>query len=248
MILSDFHLHTTFSDGANTPEEMVQVAIQKGFTHIGFSDHAYTPFDESCCMAKAAKVDYIQTVSALKSKYADKIAVFCGIEQDYYSTESTDGYDYVIGSVHYVKVGDTYLAVDESKTAFTDAVERYFDGDTLRFAEVYFATVAKVAERTGADMIGHFDLIAKFNDSGLFDTSAPRYIRAWQAAADALLAAGIPFEINTGAISRGYTKHPYPAREIIDYLKARGAKFILSGDAHTAAGIGYQFDRWEGLL
>ena len=42
----DFHIHTTFSDGKCTPEELVLLALEKGMTHIGFSDHSYTPFDD----------------------------------------------------------------------------------------------------------------------------------------------------------------------------------------------------------
>ena len=40
MILEDFHMHTTFCDGVNTPEEMVQAAIRLGMKRIGFSAHA----------------------------------------------------------------------------------------------------------------------------------------------------------------------------------------------------------------
>ena len=41
MILVDRHIHSTFSDGANTPEEIVQEAINRQMTTIGFSDHSY---------------------------------------------------------------------------------------------------------------------------------------------------------------------------------------------------------------
>ena len=40
MILEDFHIHTTFCDGASTPEEMVQAAIALGLKRLGFSGHA----------------------------------------------------------------------------------------------------------------------------------------------------------------------------------------------------------------
>ena len=41
MILKgDFHTHSTYSDGDNTLEEMVQAALAKGFSAYGFSDHA----------------------------------------------------------------------------------------------------------------------------------------------------------------------------------------------------------------
>ena len=73
----------------------------------------------------------------------------------------------------------------------------------------------------------------------------PRYIKAWQQAADALLKTGKPFEVNTGAISRGYRTAPYPAKEIRDYIRAHGGKLILSSDSHAKETIAYRFKEYE---
>lgn len=242
--MRDLHVHTTFSDGRNTPEEMVLAAIAKGMTAIGFSDHSYTHFDTAYCIPKEQIPAYRAEISALKEKYAGQIEILCGIEQDFYSEESTEGYDYVIGSVHYVKAGGAYLPMDESKERLLDAVRRHFGGDIYVLIEAYYATVAQVAEIIRPDIIGHFDLISKFNEGGkLFDESHPRYIAAWRSAADKLLEAGIPFEINTGAISRGYRTAPYPAAPIREYLAERGAKFLLSSDSHRADTLCFGFFR-----
>lgn len=48
----DLHTHTTFSDGRNTPEEMVLSAIGMGMSTLGISDHSYTSFDESYCIPR----------------------------------------------------------------------------------------------------------------------------------------------------------------------------------------------------
>ena len=58
MINRDFHIHTTFSDGKYSPEEMVEYAVSIGMTHMGFSDHSYTSFDDSYCLAKNGEDDY----------------------------------------------------------------------------------------------------------------------------------------------------------------------------------------------
>ena len=36
----NLHTHSTFCDGAGTPEQMVVVAIEKGFAALGFSSHS----------------------------------------------------------------------------------------------------------------------------------------------------------------------------------------------------------------
>ena len=71
-------------------------------------------------------------------------------------------------------------------------------------------------------------------------------MKAWQQAADELLKTGKPFEVNTGAISRGYRTTPYPAKEIRDYIREHGGKLIMSSDAHAKENIAFRFDEWEG--
>ncbi|MBR4953460.1 MAG: histidinol-phosphatase, partial [Oscillospiraceae bacterium] len=234
MILRDYHVHTTFSDGKNTPEEMVLAAIKKGMTEIGFSDHSYTWFDESYCMKKEDAPRYRECIGRLKEKYKGQIKILCGIEQDFYSEEPTGEYDYVIGSVHYLKLGNEYIAVDESSAAQRAAAERYFGGDMAALAAEYFCTVGQVVERTNADIIGHFDLINIYNENGaLFDESADLCTEALRNAANALVSAGKYFEINTGGIARGYRTLPYPSPSALGYLRSIGAKFVLSSDSHS---------------
>ena len=247
--MRDFHVHTSFSDGANTPEEMVRAAIAMGLTELGFSDHAYTGFDRSCCIPEERIEEYKRTISALKEKYRGQIRILCGIEQDYYSETDTAGYDYVIGSVHYVKAGDCFLSVDDTQQIQQSAVETWFGGDYYALAERYFELVGDVAEKTHADIIGHFDLVSKFNEKfPRFDEGHPRYVRAWQQAADRLIPYGKPFEISTGAISRGYRTVPYPNREMIDYIRQRGGSFLLSSDSHRADTLCYDFSRLQAEL
>ena len=89
--------------------------------------------------------------------------------------------------------------MDESPELLRAAAEKHFHGDLYALIEEYYRTLARVVEKTGADIIGHFDLISKFNEGGaLFDEAAPRYLAAAQKAADILLKTGRPFEINTG--------------------------------------------------
>lgn len=246
-MIRDLHLHTTFSDGVNTPEETVLAAIDKGMDQIGFSDHAYTSFDLNYCMKRSDYPAYKAEIARLKQVYGDRIRILCGIEQDFYSDLPAVGFDYVIGGVHYIRAGEEHIPVDESPEILKAAADRYFGGDILALAEVYYETAAALPEKTGCDIIGHFDLIAKFNEGGvLFDEKSPRYRRAWQAAADKL--AGRTFEINTGAISRGWRTVPYPSEEICRYLKAGGASWILSGDSHRAADLCYAFEKYGYLV
>lgn len=248
MILGDFHTHTTYCDGKNTAEEMLLRAVEMGLTHYGFSGHATTSYDLSYCMSLEQAADYCREVEQLREKYAGKITVLRGLEQDFYADVPAVGYEYVIGSVHAIKKGDRFLVMDESREKLTAAVKDFYDGDWYAMAEEYFALVARVPE-LGADIVGHMDLITKFNDGfQLFDETHPRYLEAAYKAVDALIPYRIPFEINTGAIFRGYQTRPYPSLPILEYIRKRGGKVILSGDAHHVDGICYKFDECRKIV
>ena len=246
MIPSNYHTHTCFCDGKNTPEEMVLEAIRLGCKELGFSGHSYTPFDGSFCMSKESTLAYIEAVRAVQENYGDKIKIFLGIEQDYHSPASTEGYDYIIGSVHYVEKGGVHLSVDESKQTQIDIVEQYYGGDFYGFAEDYYELVADVYHKTKCHIIGHFDLIAKFNrDGDLFDQDHTRYRAAAQNALNALLDTPAILEVNTGAMSRGYTAEPYPPQSILCQWLAAGKEIIFSSDCHSKDHILYGYDIYK---
>ncbi len=241
-MMADYHVHTQFSDGKDTLKEMVHAAIEKGMDAIGFSDHSYTFFDESYCMAKEKEDTYRAEILALREKYQDKIKIYCGIEQDAYSDRPTAGYDYVIGSVHYLKLGEEYIPVDETPEILISAAEKYFAGDMLSLVEAYFKTVARVVEMTDCDIIGHFDLITKFNrNNALFDENSPRYQAAAESAVKALLPYGRVFEINTGAMARGLRDGPYPAKCWQEKITKGGGRLVYSSDSHSKETLCYAF-------
>jgi histidinol-phosphatase (PHP family) len=249
MIFSDLHAHTTFCDGKNTPEEMVLAAIERELKEIGLCVHSYTDFDNSYCIPKNRVEEFQKEMARLKVKYADKIKVLCGVEQDVYSTFPTTGFDYVIGSVHYFKIGEEYFDVDRSKDYLVKLVNERFNGDYYSAAENYFNAVKKVADMS-ADIVGHFDLITKFNqDDGLFSTKHPRYVAAYTDALEYLTKKqGRVFELNIGGILRGYRKEPYPDENMRALIKVRGGRLVISSDSHKKETVGANFSEWEYLL
>ncbi|MBE6794626.1 MAG: histidinol-phosphatase HisJ family protein [Ruminococcaceae bacterium] len=241
----DFHTHSLFCDGKNTLEEMVLAVIDKGFSAIGFSGHSYTHFDLECGIPDEKEAEYFGECRKLQKKYNDKIDVFCGIERDFYADNEYPDTDYVIGSVHYLKVGeDNFLAVDMDKETQINGVNEYFGGDFLSFAECYFDTVSKLPEVHKTDIIGHFDLIKIFNADGmLFDETNKRYKDAAIKAVDKLLAYDVLFEVNSGAVFRGRRNDPYPSVFILKHIASKGGKVILSGDSHEVKALGFNFDK-----
>ena len=239
----NLHTHSTFCDGNNTIEEMAAAAYKSGITSLGFSSHAFTPHDTSYCMKLEEYESYRREILRVKELYSGKLDIFVGLEQDYFSVKPTIETDYIIGSVHYVKKNGEYIPVDETKGHIESAVRRLYGGDIYAFLEDYYGLVCDIYDKTHCDIVGHIDLCEKFNGDGkLFDRTNERYVCVSRTAVDKLIARGCIFEINTGAMSRGYTDFPYPQENLLRYIAKRGGRIILSSDSHSVDTVNYKLD------
>ncbi len=236
----DLHVHTVFSDGKNTPEEMVLAAMEKGFDYIGFSDHAPMNFDDGCAMPEAKLSEYAAEILRLKEKYKGRITIYLGMEMDSLSPLPALPLDYTIGSVHYLEMPDGHhVSIDWTAEKLKQGADAYFGGDPYAIVEAYYERVASMAQALRPSIIGHFDLITKFQEqSPLFDEQHPRYVAAWQKAVDAILPHCTLFEINTGAMARGYRTSPYPSPAIQQYILQKGGRFIQNSDSHHRDTLG----------
>ena len=246
MNYSNYHTHTIFCDGADSPEELVLEAIHLGCPEIGFSGHSFLKEDSGSMSPKDTQA-YCAEVRRLKTVYFGRINILLGIELDYYSELPRDEhFDYVIGAVHYVKKDGLMLAVDESRDGFLQTVRDVYWGDYYGFAEDYYREVADLHNKTCCDIIAHFDLIAKYNEgNSLFDTGHPRYVAAATAALDSLMNSHSILEINTGAIARGYRSEAYPERWILGRWLDAGKPVILSSDCHDRRQLLFGFPQTE---
>lgn len=231
------HTHTTYCDGADTPEEMVRAALEAGVETLGFSGHSFTPFDPSWCMSEEGTVRYREEILRLRKVYGGRINILLGIERDFFSAPDPYPYDYVIGSIHYILADDGAVCpVDESPKDTETAIREHFGGDACAWVRRYYETVARVKERTGCDVVGHFDLVEKFNAGNrFFDPETPACRMAAHTALRRLLDADAIFEINTGAMVNGYRNTPYPAPDLLRVIAGAGGRVLLSADAHDSA-------------
>ena len=188
---------------------------------------------------------YRAEILRLADLYKDKINIFLGIEQDSFGRleDIPKGARYVIGSVHYVEKDGAYISVDYSADVLRQGVGALFGGDFLAYAEAYYKQVEAVYDDTHCDIVGHIDLLTKFNEQEyLIDEKHPRYKNAALSAAESLARKGLIFEINTGAISRGLRTTPYPTEELLRVILESGGKLTYSSDCHMADFISCGFE------
>ena len=241
----NLHTHTTYCDGSNTPEEMVKEAIRIGCHTLGFSGHAMADLQGSADWAiSLSKIPaYRDELLALKQKYASEIEILIGLELDYYSPKP-DWVEYTIGSVHQLKVGGgVEIPVDLDYHQVYDLVGQVYGGDFMAYAKDFYALSADVANRTQCDIVGHFDLVTKFNEKYHYlDESDPRYQAMALEALDVVMEKDVLFEMNTGAISRGWKTTPYPAPFLLKRMVEKKGRVILNSDAHSCENLLFHFE------
>ncbi len=249
MILKgDFHTHSTYSDGDHSLEEMVQAALAKGFSAYGFSDHAYMDDPARDWGMKKEQIEpYQAEIARLKEKYRGKIDLLCGIEQDAFCPLGVEPYDYVIGSVHAVEKDGILCEVDDSLEKVKQNLQLF--ADPYEYAEEYFRLVASLPQRFNFDIVGHLDLLTKWQEKEpLWDENHPRYRAAAEEALKALIPTDALFEVNVGAISRGARTTPYPNPALLRSIYERGGDVIINGDCHNANYLGLGFDAALALI
>lgn len=100
-----FHVHSLYSDGTNSIEELVEYCISKGFSYLGITDHS-----KSAYYAGGLKEDDIkrqhEEIDRLNEKYSSFL-ILKGIELDIlpdgsidYDDEILSLFDFTVASVH----------------------------------------------------------------------------------------------------------------------------------------------------
>ena len=119
----------------------------------------------------------------------------------------------------------------------------------MRMAEEYYGFFSDYIRRVKPDIVGHFDLITKFDQLGEsrllsnigYNATAERYI-TWAAESGSI------FEVNTGVVARGLRKRPYPNENLLYALKRVGARLILSSDSHDISTLDFAFEETRKYL
>ena len=243
MVRQNLHCHTRFDDGNDSPEEMVRAAEKAGLSSVGISLHCPIPGEESWCCKDSDEAAFIDEMHRLRELFAGHIEVWCGLEYDVEARRrSVPPYDYIIGSCHILD--DMPIDYDPDNAFRLIA----FQGGADKAAQHYYERVASLADFPEVSIVGHFDLLTKYNEcEALYDVTSPLYRDAAFAAMEKLNAAGKIFEINSGAISRGWRTTPYPSEELLRHLHNLGGRILISSDAHSADAMTCAFEQSEAL-
>jgi histidinol-phosphatase (PHP family) len=236
---TDYHTHSTFSDGRSLPDDYITSAINAGLSEIGFSDHL-TLFkeQEDWNMNPVNISPYIHHLENLRDTVKE-IKIRIGLEVDYFEGREKEIHDflnpfpldYVIGSVHYLG----------EKTV--DFGPEFYEGKSIdRLFESYFDSVITAIGSGLFDIIAHCDLIRIYGYKPTQELE-PLYRRM----AAAMKKSNVVFEVNTNGRNRPLADF-YPDRRFLHIFREEGIPVCVNSDAHMPARVGQYFDEAYDLL
>lgn len=241
-ILHDYHMHTKRCGHATGEvEEYIAEAKRKGLSEIGFSDHLplVTHRDPAYTMDLAELPDYQKDMEEARAGHPE-LSIKIGIEADYMPGEtlrigeliSAYPYDFVIGSVHFIR-----------RWAFDDPREkdRWNDEDVDAVYRTYYRLLQEAAKSGIYDIMGHVDLVKKFGHRPKTDM---RPLVAETAAV--FYETGVTLEINTSGL-RKPVKEIYPSTDVLQIYADAGVPIVFGSDAHAPQDVGADLEAAKAL-
>lgn len=240
MIKQNLHTHSQYDDGKDAIDEIVQKAQERGFTILGFSGHGYYAKDDSSMTPEKTK-QYIQDVRQAQQQAPNGLKIYLGIEEDSMAPiENVEDFDYVIGSVHYLEHNGKIYPIDYSKEQFDEMLKEGYQNDINALAKDYYLAIERQAQNPNIQIIGHLDLIAKYNeDQTYYCFDDPKILSYAKIAIEQLVKAGKIFEMNSGAMAREYRNSPYPSIELLKLIYEANGKILINTDCHDKEYLDY---------
>jgi len=248
-VLTDYHVHLR-SDADPSPgfdaaftdanvDRYLDAAREAGIEELGASEHIHRftqalgiwqhPFwEENARDDIEAYCDFVRSTPLRLGIEMDFVP---GAEDRTRTLLDRCGFDYVIGSVHFV--GDR--AVDDDDF---DIWETGRSADEI-WAR-YFEMVAEAARSGLFDFLAHPDLVKKWGGARPAPERDPRFY--YEPAVEAIAETGVSVEVSTAGL-RKPVGEIYPSAALAEMLVDAGAAFVLSSDAHEPREIGHEYDR-----
>ncbi len=232
----DYHIHTEWSDGTGSVEDVACRAAELGLPEIAVAEHC-TPSPgpgEDWWLRPDQLGAYVDEVRAVAARHGD-VRVLLGLEAEYVAGQesqleellATRPFEVVVLGVHVV---DGFIFDDPALREDP----RWDDPDALLAA--YYRTVRQAAAW------GHFDILAHMDYISLWGhRPGPAVLPEIEAALDALAACGAAVELNTDRFTDP-AGVMYPSLAILRGAHARGIPLTIDSDAHEVEHVGRAWD------
>lgn len=241
MIWTNYHTHSNLCDGSASLEEYIEQAIKKNIPSLGFSGHAPIPYKNEWTMTLEKLEEYFRSLKKLKRYYDDQIEIYTGLEVDFIPDLCGPSYfnradlDFIIGSVHILGKYNEAEAweIDYSDTKFKQGLELLFNNSIKGLVTKYYEHIAKMVLNDPPEIIGHLDLIKKFNvNNRYFDETDIWYKDLIYDTLSVISKSNCIVEMNTRGMYKGITNTLYPSSWIINECCKLKIPITLNADVH----------------
>ena len=257
-IRASYHTHSHYCDGQGQIAEVIEAAIDAGLSEVGISSHAPLPFATDWTMPPESLAHYVDEVHQLQEGYGDRINVLLGAEIDFipgaefvtYQERAIFplGFDYFVGSVHFLGRQNPPRSFDGTEQEFREILNEEYEGDIAAMVIDYYHRMSQVPSIPGVKIVGHLDLIKRWNAAHTYFTGEePWYVAAVEEVLYAISASSRIVELNTAGWRKGLGE-PYPSRSILARCRDLGIPVTVNSDAHTPDDVVAGFDQARALL
>lgn len=245
--LTNFHMHSIGSDGELTPEEIVKESIKVRIKYLCFTDHFKRP-NETTWFGKYGDAhfhnkNYIKDIEKLKNKYSKKIEIFYGVELDWLEgyenwikdTIKKNKFDFVIGSLHVMKMGGKWFPIDSSSEEWLELARAI--GGIKNLIKEYYKQIKLMIRTRMFDCVGHLDYIKLFNRNfDLFSEKDREYKKEISEVLKEVKKAKMCIELNTAGWR--VVGEQYPSEWILKKMKKLRIPITIGTDGHEAVAQG----------
>lgn len=215
---TDWHSHTTMTDGTATMSEMVDAAAARGLTRIHFTDHVRS---DSTWVP-----EYVSAITAARGR--TDVALVCGVEAKILDVRGSVDLPADLTGVEIVVVSDHQFPTRTGPVTPTE-MRRRIEAGEMRVADAVGDLVLATARAVFAHervSVGHiFSVLPK---AGIDVSEVTSEMLSTLAAA--VRAAGATIEVS----ERWQT----PSFEHVRAFCARGVELVPASDAHSADALG----------
>ena len=252
---TNYHSHSYYCDGRESPEAQVLAARQQGVRAFGFSSHGPVPFANAWSMKSERLEEYLADTRALQQKSRGSLELYVGLEIDYVPgmcgpSTYAHALDFTIGSVHYVDEnwqGQPW-EIDGATEGFMKGLVEVHGGDIQKVLRRYYALIREMVENDPPDIVGHLDKIKIHNlADSLYSEHDAWYQEEIDHTLEVIAAADCILEVNTRGM---YKKNldTYPSKTILKKVLARKIPVMINADSHAPTEVTARFAEAAGVL
>lgn len=217
MTKTDIHIHSSFSDGLDSPRQIVEFAVSRGFDRICITDHVRRGTEWLDV--------FFEEVWQLKDEFASSIEILSGVEANVLhisghidaDVSRVSRADLIFAAFHGIPHRKGYMKRNEIRRCKAEALENWFE------------SIKSVLSNQSVRVVAHPGSILRLNG-----VEIPKYVKE-----EIAVLAG-----RSKTIFEHNLKYGVPDKEFLSLLRSEAVQILPGSDAHSIAELDELWRNW----